>query len=334
MTTDDPARRDLIELGRRLSQAQRDLVRAAAAFHAAGAWRQEAASAAHWIAEHLDVHLGTAREWIRIGEALAALPTIDRAFGNRQLSYSKVRTLTRIATPDNEDELLPIAESVPASRLSCALAQWSNEREDESDRDARHRRDRRLVTWAEPDGMMGGFLRLPPTEGAMVKAALDACVQRRAAQPRRKSASGAPADASRWPSLGQQRADALVELATGGEAVQTEIVIHVRGDGCQLDDGTPLTATAVERLAPEAFVRALVHDADGRPINASPRRRHPNARQRHVVKERDRVCVDCGGSDLLEYDHVPAHVDSGRTMVEELELRCAPCHRRRHGEAA
>ena len=88
--------------------------------------------------------------------------------------------------------------------------------------------------------------------------------------------------------------------------------------------------SVVERVAPEAFVRALIHDADNRPINASAKRRHPSARQKRVVKERDRVCVDCGATTLHEYDHVPEFAQTGHTVVEELQLRCDLCHQRRH----
>ncbi|HKY16351.1 MAG TPA: HNH endonuclease signature motif containing protein [Microthrixaceae bacterium] len=133
------------------------------------------------------------------------------------------------------------------------------------------------------------------------------------------------------PSLAQQRADALADLAgSGGGAVTTEVVLHVGGDGCTLDDGTPISGSIVERLVPESFISAVIHDADSRPINASGRQRHPTRRQRRVVKERDRTCVDCDGSVLLQYDHVPDYDLSNRTLIDELELRCAPCHQRRH----
>ena len=134
-----------------------------------------------------------------------------------------------------------------------------------------------------------------------------------------------------WPSLAQQHADAFEELVNGGPGdLDTEVVLHVRGDGCSLDDGTAIPGSVVERIAPESFIRLLLHDAERRPVNASSRQRHPSARQRRVVKERDRVCVDCGTATLLEFDHVPDFFISRRTLVEELELRCAPCHRRRH----
>ena len=140
-----------------------------------------------------------------------------------------------------------------------------------------------------------------------------------------------------WPSAAQQRVDALVALVRGGGAmVATEVVLHVRGDGCSLDDGTPIAGSVVERIAPDGFLRVLIHDAEGRPINASGRHRHPTARQRRVVRERERACVDCGSTDLLEYDHDPDFEQSHQTVVDELWLRCWRCHHARHrrGSAA
>ena len=89
----------------------------------------------------------------------------------------------------------------------------------------------------------------------------------------------------------------------------------------------------IERIAPDSLIRALIHDARGRPANASHRRRHPTDRQKRIVKERDRVCVDCGATTLLQYDHHPDYAITGHTVVDELVLRCAPCHARRHRAA-
>jgi hypothetical protein len=74
----------------------------------------------------------------------------------------------------------------------------------------------------------------------------------------------------------------------------------------------------------------LIHDAEGRPINASGSHRHPTRRQKRVVKERDRVCVDCGSQDFLQYDHEPAYDVSHQTVVDQLVARCRRCHRARH----
>lgn len=187
------------------------------------------------------------------------------------------------------------------------------------------------MSWRlEPDGMIVGTFSLPPLAAAPVTAAIDMELVR--SRPTPDASADASGNASpRWPSIAQQRADAFVRLmAQGGARSVTEIVVHVRGDGVTLDDGTPITESALERIAPTSFVRALIHDAEGRPINASARRRHPSVRQRRVVKERDRECVNCGGELLLEYHHEPAFEHTGRTLVDELELRCATCHREHH----
>lgn len=120
-----------------------------------------------------------------------------------------------------------------------------------------------------------------------------------------------PHSSEPWPSLAQQHADAIEELIATG-TVTTEVVLHVRADGATTDDGTP------------------IHDADSRPINASGRQRHPATRQKRVIKARDHNCVDCGRAELLHYDHNPAFAQTGHTVVEEVVLRCAPCHHKRH----
>ena len=177
---------------------------------------------------------------------------------------------------------------------------------------------------SEVDGMITFTARLPPLAAGQLIARLQTHVM---------TSRPDVASIDAWPSLAQQHADALSALIDGGGSVTTEVVLHVREDGATLDDGSPVPIGAVARIADDAFIRALIHDAEGRPINASERRRHPTARQKRIVKERDRACVDCGSTVLLEYDHVPDFAESGRTVVDELELRCAPCHRRRHSAA-
>jgi len=317
-------REELVDAGARWSAGLRVLVRLAAELDRSLEWAVDGApTCAHWIAEALDVEVSTAREWLRIGRALDDLGVIDGAFAEGRLSYSKVRALTRVATPDSEQELCALAERVPASRLVPSLAAWRARRERPEETEKRQHEARRLSWHVDVDGMIVGTFRLAPPHAAVVCAAVDACV--------RRNGPDASADAPRWPSVAQQRADALVEVVRGGgAAVLTEVVLHVRGDGCTLDDGTPIAGTVVERIAPTAFLRALIHDAESRPINASSRRRHPTTRQRRVVHERDRCCVDCGSTLLLECDHDPPYERTQRTVVGELLERCANCHHRRH----
>jgi hypothetical protein len=320
-------RAQIVEVGARWATKQRELIQLVVALDDSGEWVLDRAPAcAHWVAAALDIEVCTAREWLRIGRALAEVDVVDGAFAAGRLSYSKVRTLTRVATVDSQVELCALAEQVPAGRLGCALAAWRARRETPAETEARQRAARGLTARVDVDGMVVTTLRHTPEESAELRAAIDACVRGR-----RPDASADASAYGRWPSLAQQRADALLELVRGGGAnVVAEVVLHVRGDGCTLDDGTPITETVVERIAPQAFLRALIHDAESRPINASGRRRHPTARQRRVVKERDRACVDCGATDFLEYDHQPPFEESEQTVASELKLRCCVCHDRRH----
>lgn len=307
------------------STSQRTVIGLAADFADSGEWMvSDAASAAHWIAAVADIEVCTARELIRVGRRLRSLTVIAERFEADELSYSKVRTLTRMATPENEQRLAAIAVDVPAGALPRAIAAWLHRNSDDRELE-RLQREQRSVTWRnEPDGMVTFTARLPPLVAGQLISRLTTHVMSR-----RPTTTAI----EQWPSLAQQHADALAALLCEGSGpLTTELIVHVRDDGASLDDGTAIPMSVVERIAPEAFIRALIHDAENRPISASAKRRHPSTRQKRVVKERDRVCVDCGASTLLEYDHVPDFAQTGRTVVEELQLRCAPCHQRRHDQ--
>ena len=323
----------VVAAGRGLAEGQHRLVVLAALLDVDGAWAFDGArTCAHWLARALDVEVSTAREWLRVGHALTTLDEIEHRFGNGTLSYSKVRVLTRVANPENQHELCELAQHVPAGALSVALARWLTARETPEQTERRQRNGQGLSWWVDHEGMIAGKFRLAPLRGATLTTAVDAQVVANTQRGQHASADApAPLAVTSWPSIAQQRADALIDLIAGGGArINTEIVLHVRGDGCTLDDGTPIAGTVVERLAPESFLRALIHDADSRPINASGRQRHPTTRQKRVVKERDRVCRDCGATQLLHYDHEPDYDTSHRTVVDELELRCWNCHHERH----
>ncbi len=337
----------VIQASARWTTDQRDLVHLLAEFDLSGEWALDGArTAAHWLADVLDLELRTLREWLRIGHALRRLTAIDEAFAAQRISYSKVRAITRVAKQETEHALLKIAEEVPASQLPYAIAAWLGRHETPAETEERHRTSRFFRWWLEPDGMVAGSFRLAPADAAAITAPVDADVARNrliamkdfaptnTAEGDEDASAGPflPRKVTQWPTLGQQRADALMALVErGGRAtITTEVVVHARGDGCTFDDGTPIAGSVVERLASDAFLRALIHDAEGRPINASDRQRHPTKRQKRVVRERDPRCVDCGSIDLLSYDHVPDFAISHQTIVDELEPRCAPCHRARH----
>jgi hypothetical protein len=63
----------------------------------------------HWLSWKCGDSLHTAREKVRVARGLELLPQTSAAFGRGELSYSKVRALSRIATAETESDLLVMA---------------------------------------------------------------------------------------------------------------------------------------------------------------------------------------------------------------------------------
>ena len=78
-------------------------------------------SATGWLAWHCSLTDRAAREQMRVARALDELPKIEAAFAAGELSYSKVRALTRVATPELEEELLELAEHATAAQLESVV---------------------------------------------------------------------------------------------------------------------------------------------------------------------------------------------------------------------
>src|SRR5688572_18582543 len=93
----------VVDAAHRLSLDMSSFVVLLAEFDLSGEWAfDNARSCAHWVAQRADTEVCTAREWLRNGHALSAVDEIARRFADGQLSYSKVRTLTRVADADNQ----------------------------------------------------------------------------------------------------------------------------------------------------------------------------------------------------------------------------------------
>ena len=92
---------EIAALGTEINRNQYRIVRLAARYDRELDWYREGFSTPSLaIAQALDIHTSTAREWIRVGHALDHLPHIYDAFLRNELSYAKARILTRWAEPD------------------------------------------------------------------------------------------------------------------------------------------------------------------------------------------------------------------------------------------
>lgn len=74
-------------------------------------------SCAHWLSWRVGMSLRTGLEQLRVAHALSDLPAVTEAFAAGRISYSKVRAITRVATPATETALLDIALAGTASHV-------------------------------------------------------------------------------------------------------------------------------------------------------------------------------------------------------------------------
>src|ERR1700740_2352043 len=96
----------IAELAAQISAATYELLAMLRDFDERGGWGGGFRSCAHWLCWRVGLDPGAAREKVRVARALGALPLLAAAMRRGEISYSKVRGPTGIATPANEAELL------------------------------------------------------------------------------------------------------------------------------------------------------------------------------------------------------------------------------------
>ena len=103
-----------------------------------GGWNSGFHSCAHWLSWRVGLDLGAARERVRVARAIGTLPRLSEAFARGELSYAKVRALTRVATPDCETALLEFASAATAAQTERFCRAWR--RVDDENGDPEHER--------------------------------------------------------------------------------------------------------------------------------------------------------------------------------------------------
>jgi hypothetical protein len=260
--------------------------------------------------------LGPARERVRVARVLAELPAIDEGLRTGALSYSKVRALTRVATPDNEGELVEIATYSTASQLEriCRLYRsCTDERTAPEDLD-----DRRWVSSrATDDGMVRIQIQLCPDEAAKVMEAM------REAAETRDAADGIVA---------------MAEATLSGDAARAgrppvEVVVHVDADGLHghTAEGDGIPAEISRRLLCDCGVVPMLDDAAGRIIDVGRKKRTIPPALRRALDARDRCCRYPGCTNhRCDAHHVEHWIRGGETRLDNLLLLCRRHHRFMH----
>jgi hypothetical protein len=313
-------------------------------------------SCAHWLNWKCGIDLGAAREKVRVARALEVLPQTSGAMATGQLSYSKVRALTRVATPATESYLLKIALNGTAHHVEKLVRQFRRVQEVEAlTREARQQANRSVTCRYDEDGSMHITVCLPAETGALVMTALRAAVPdapnghvERPYDPAGIAAeTSLPGDPP--PTWAQRRADALGVLAEsflahGAEALKggerQQIVVHVtqaalnegeRGR-CELDEGPAIAVETARRLGCDASRIEIIEDETGEPLDVGRKTRTIPPALRRALESRDQGCVfpGCTHTRYVDGHHIHHWADGGETKLANLVSLCRFHHRAVH----
>ena len=137
-------------------------------------WEDEGfASCGEWLAWRIGITRGTANEKVRAARALEHLPLISDAMARGELSFTKVRALTRAATPENEAELLTFARAGSAANLERLVRGWKTVNRADEGRQERIRHGRRCFSVFPENGMYVVRGLLSPEVGAALMRAVE-----------------------------------------------------------------------------------------------------------------------------------------------------------------
>ncbi|MEK7444718.1 MAG: DUF222 domain-containing protein, partial [candidate division NC10 bacterium] len=206
---------EIAELSAHLDAATARLLALIREFDARGGWNTGFRSCAAWLSWRVGLDLGAARERVRVARALETLPLVAEALASGQVSYAKVRAITRVAAPETEARLLGVARAGTAAHVERIVRGWRRvDRRAEARETAHRHASRALHVHQDEDGMVVLRGRLEPEMGALLVQALTAAregLYQRARVPDGEVGHGGVS--AETPTLARQQADALALLA-------------------------------------------------------------------------------------------------------------------------
>jgi 5-methylcytosine-specific restriction endonuclease McrA len=341
---------EIAELSVHLEAATARLLDLIREFDTRKGWNTGFRSCAAWLAWRVGLDVGAARERVRVARALKNLPRLAEMLASGELSYAKVRALTRVATPETEERLLAIGRAGTAEHVERIVRGWRRvDRKAEARETALRHASRALHVYQDEDGTVVVRGRLEPEAGTMLMQALTAARQ---ALYKRASAASPPADVSvEAPTMAQQQADALALVAetalhhgidpgTPGERYQ--VIVHVDADVLAdaeapgqsvVEGGARVSAETSQRLACDASRVVMRHDADGRTVEVGTRTRTIPPALRRALQHRDHGCRFPGcGLTFVQGHHIHHWAHGGPTTLSNLVMLCRRHHRGVHEE--
>ena len=349
---------EITALAAHINAASYRLLKLIAEFERGQGWGQWGCrSCAQWLNWRCGIAMGAAREKVRTALALEKLPQISRAFRLGQLSYSKVRALTRIADSKNEEDLLMIAEYGSASHVENLVQKYrrvlrSDKLEEERDDAQRHHSGRALNYYWDDNGYLVIKVQLGPEQGGIFIKALAAAESALeqddqhvpAGTPPREEDEGNPLDPPPRTRFENKRADAVTLIAeaflqTGPEAVKTadryQVVVHVnKATLNHIEDGPAIASDTARRLCCDSSIVHMCTENPGEEESLSIGRRSRSIppSMRRALQQRDGGCrfPGCDATRFVDGHHIQHWADGGETKLDNLVLLCRHHHHKVH----
>ena len=285
----------------------------------AGWHRQGATSCAHWLNWRVGIDLGAAREKVRVARALGTMPRLDAALARGELSYSKARAISRVATPETEAMLVEMARTTTASQLESICRRFRQIQTPPGVPDDR----RQLRVRETQDGMVRLEVTLTAEEAALVVKACDASASASAETHGRVDGLVAMAE--------RTLRNPLPESESPKGHPPVELLVHIDASTLsgQLDNGVGLSAETSRRLLCDAGVVPVVEDGEGNVLNVGRKTRTIPAALRRALWVRDSGCRFPGCTHTLtDAHHIRHWADGGETSLQNTLELC----RHHHGQ--
>ena len=303
MTPKERMGEEIATLAARIDAATYELLVLIRKFDEQEGWNNGFLSCAHWLTWRIGLAPGAARERVRVARALGGLPLMSEAMKRGELSYSKVRALTRIATPATEESLVDLGRAGTAAHVEQAVRTWRRidrtvEASDDDVRDA----SSHVTTHIDETGMFVIRGRLAPEAGEVLMKALDAASD--------KLYQKDPEDR---PPVGKLRADALALVAEsalaagldpGSTADRYQVVVHVNEAELSANQGVPAGTPAGHVLGSASAEAGRV------PAGTSA-----DAERTAVKATEDGVVRRSASGAWLGTSHVPVSAETARRIA-------------------
>lgn len=330
--SDRPDAVRLVDVHARLNRVWAELLDLVPELDSDEAWlRNSATDMAAWLQFELGMAPRTARQWVRVGNALAGLPQIAKAFRSGAVSFDEVVVLCRFASAENEGELLELTRHLAVGELAAAIKELLGRVSAEEPVDPR--RGPELRMWWDESDVLQVRGRVPGADGVMVETALV------------RLASQAPVDAAtglfRDPVV--REGEALVQmssesLASDGDHDRATVVVHVSATELADPDamvkvaGKQLTRDDLLRMTCDGRVQPAVDDSGGFTLGIGRVSRQVPAWLRRLLDDRDGGCrfPGCQRTRWLHAHHLVHWANGGPTNLDNLVLLCGFHHRLIH----